>query len=133
MAGVDCARGTLRGGGGGVAGVDVGAGVLGIVSFFLLEELMLALGDCDPLGVANLASRQTRLLKINTIGKFLHKCHRHKRFRRMHYLERTESEEPVGVLSGCLEIVSSRINEPSRKLISSRNLWPNSCPTIWQI
>ena len=78
MAGVDCARGTLRGGGGGVAGVDVGAGVLGIVSFFLLEELMLALGDCDPLGVANLASRQTRLLKINTIGKFLRKCHRHK-------------------------------------------------------
>ena len=45
VAGVDCARGSLRGGG--VAGADVCAGVLGIVSFFLLEELMLALGDSD--------------------------------------------------------------------------------------
>ena len=64
VAGVDCARGSLRGGGGGVAGVTFGAGDFGIGSAFLLGELMLGIGDMDPLlRVANLASGQTRLLK----------------------------------------------------------------------
>ena len=68
VAGVDCARGSLRGGGGGVAGVAAGAGDFGIVSVFLLEELMLGVGVMDPLlRVANLASGQTRLLKMNAV------------------------------------------------------------------
>ena len=63
VAGVDCARGSLRGGVGGVAGGAFGAGDFGIASVFR-EELMLGIGDMDPLlRVANLASGQTRLLK----------------------------------------------------------------------
>ena len=68
VAGVDCARGSLRGGGGGVAGVAFGAGDFGIVSVFILEELMLGMGDMDTLlRVANLASGQTRLLKMKLV------------------------------------------------------------------
>ena len=66
VAGVDCARGTLRGGG--VAGMDICAGVPGIVALFLLGELMLELGDIDPLGVAILVTRQTSWLKINSVS-----------------------------------------------------------------
>ena len=91
--------------------MDFGAGDFGIASVFLL---------------LNLASGQTRLLKEKERGlsvKF------QKSFEvRIMYLERTASEASSRVL--CLEIVSSRIKEPSRKHFSKSSRFVNSCPTI---